>query len=491
MKTQIIRLENFDDLGSIRDRLRAVTSPHVLLVFPRRRPPKLTQIELTLLQRAAAQQGSVMGLVTISDRIKELAVQTEIPVFASIPAATRSHWPAVLQQAVHAEPSLTKVLDAKNAQTQPMTKDLPSWIRMAIFITGVLAVTGLAFFLLPAADIVLKPERKIQTLTMKLLANPQVTQVLSSGEIPLEFTHVSLSGSLDGATKGKSEIAAATARGTLNLTNLTDEPVEIPTGTIFRSSSGTQYQSTAAATLPAGPGERGTVRVAAVAAGTAGNAPADTIKTIEGELGLRMIANNDLPISGGSDQKTFVVTQSDVDQLKTSLLQDLFQEALSQAEAQAGQEVVVLADSLRLVEEPQAEVTPPLGAAAEQVTVSLQAEYQIAQVKKTDLIAAARSGLEANLAPGLAPVDADIEVHVEHAQLDEDLWALTVTAQQALIPLIDRTNLQTAVSGLDLNQAQAVLGQQYPLTEPAQFHLWPAWWPRMPFFAARINVKIQ
>jgi hypothetical protein len=228
-----------------------------------------------------------------------------------------------------------------------------------------------------------------------------------------------------------------------------------------------------------------------VAAGTAGNTPADTIKTIEGELGLRMIANNDLPISGGSDQKTFVVTQSDVDQLKTSLLQDLFQEALSQAKSQAGQEVVVLTDSLRLVEDPLAEVTPPLGAAAEQVTVSLQAEYQIAQVKKTDLIAAARSGLEANLAPGLAPVDADIEVHVEHAQRDEDLWALTVTAQQALIPLIDRTNLQTAVSGLDLNQTQAVLSQQYPLTEPAQFNMWPAWWLRMPFFAARINVKIQ
>ncbi len=142
-----------------------------------------------------------------------------------------------------------------------------------------------------------------------------------------------------------------------------------------------------------------------------------------------------------------------------------------------------------MVEDPLAEVTPPLGAAAEQVTVSLQAEYQIAQVKKTDLIAAARSGLEANLAPGLAPVDADIEVHVEHAQLDEDLWALTVTAQQALIPLIDRANLQTSVSGLDLNQAQAVLSQQYSLTEPAQFHLWPAWWPRIPFFAARLTLN--
>jgi hypothetical protein len=491
MKTQIIRLENFDDLGSIRDRLSAVTSPHVLLVFPRRRPPKLTLIELTLLQRTAAQQGAVMGLVTISDRIKDLAGQADIPVFASIPAATRSQWPAVQQRAVHAEPSLAKVLDAKNAQALPMAQDLPRWLRIVMFIAGVLAVAGLAVFLLPAADVVLKPERKVQTLSMKLLANPQVTQVLSSGEIPLEFMHISLSGSLDGATKGKSDIAAATARGTLNLTNLTEEPVEIPAGTIFRSSNGTQYQSTAAATLPAGPGEQGTVRVAAMSAGTAGNAPADTIKTIEGELGLRMIANNDLPISGGSDQKAFVVTQSDVDQLKASLLQDLFQDALTQAETQAGQEVVVLTDSLRLVEDPQAAVTPPLGAAAEQLTVSLQAEYQVAQVKKADLIAAARSGLEANLNPGLVPVDATIEVNVEHAQVSEDLWTLTVTAQQALIPALDKSALQTAVSGLDLNHAQAVLNQQYSLSEPAHIQCWPVWWPRMPFFAARINVKIQ
>src|SRR5688572_10417505 len=91
MKLQIIQLEPYDDVISIRDRLSFVSTERLLLVWPKRanaRPLK-RKLDLVLIQREAERRQTHLALVTSDAAVIEYADELNISVFRSVHAGQR------------------------------------------------------------------------------------------------------------------------------------------------------------------------------------------------------------------------------------------------------------------------------------------------------------------------------------------------------------------------------------------------------------------
>src|SRR5512143_993059 len=92
MKLQIIQLEPYDDVVSVRDRLSFVNTERVLLVWPRRGEILKRKLDLVLIQREAARRGARLALVTAAPDVLENAADLNISTFPSVTASQQAPW---------------------------------------------------------------------------------------------------------------------------------------------------------------------------------------------------------------------------------------------------------------------------------------------------------------------------------------------------------------------------------------------------------------
>src|SRR5262245_19952717 len=90
MKLQIIQLEPYDDVTSVRDRLSFVKTERVLLVLPRAGKVLKRKLDLVLIQREAARQGARLALVTADLHVIDYAAELNISTFESVRASQRA-----------------------------------------------------------------------------------------------------------------------------------------------------------------------------------------------------------------------------------------------------------------------------------------------------------------------------------------------------------------------------------------------------------------
>src|SRR5258708_14870334 len=83
MKLQIVQLEPYDDVISVRDRLSFVQTERVLLVWPRASNILKRKLDLVLIQREAARRGARLALATHDLDFIEHAAELTISTFDS------------------------------------------------------------------------------------------------------------------------------------------------------------------------------------------------------------------------------------------------------------------------------------------------------------------------------------------------------------------------------------------------------------------------
>src|ERR1700733_180183 len=92
MKLQIIQLEPYDDVISVRDRLSFVKTERVLLVWPRTSTILKRKLDLVLIQREAARRGARLALVTQDLDVIEYATELNISTFDTVNASNKAKW---------------------------------------------------------------------------------------------------------------------------------------------------------------------------------------------------------------------------------------------------------------------------------------------------------------------------------------------------------------------------------------------------------------
>src|SRR5215204_858580 len=293
MKTQIITLESHDDLISVRDRLSWAKTPRILLVWPTFEKVALRQVDLKVLQRHASSLGAQLGLVTRTSIVRADAEALGIPVFESAGQAQRVAWPKVRRKKwPHKVPDKSLREQREQVQVKEEAWRAHPVTRILALAVGVLSVLALVALFIPRAQVILKPVTKMQSIAISVNANPAVDAVFITGSIPVHEKRFIVEGSQTVLVTGEGIVPQSKAKGAVEFSNLTQQAVTIPAGTVVQTIDSIRFVTTEDGVVDAGVGKKIELPIEAAEGGIAGNLEAEMINAIEGRLGLSLSVTN-------------------------------------------------------------------------------------------------------------------------------------------------------------------------------------------------------
>ena len=502
MKTQILQLESHDDAISTRDKMGWSQTRRVLLVWPARGRVLTRQLDLVLLLRHSLTLGVQLALVTDDTQVHFHARQLGIHTFDSIRQAQETRWRRPTQSKLgrnraqierFARPLSGQTLRDDPARLVRNPATLSPALRLGFFSLGVLALLSIVAIFFPSAQITLTPDTHIQEIIIPVQASASAARVGLSGVLPIRMTSAIVEGRDSLPTTGSVQIPERYAAGRVTFTNLTDQTVTLPAGTVVISPEpGVRFTTDRAGRLPAGPGQTLSLPVTALAPGSGANLPAGRIRAIEGALGVNLTVTNSEPISGGSDLPAPAPTPLDQSRLYNHLIAALRENALAEIQAALGPDDLLLSPLPSLARTLEESYDPPESQPASQINLALRLEFQVPTVSGEDLHSLAASVLDANLPEGYLPVPDTLEIeHLTDPDLEEDAtarWQLRArrTIQARLAP--DQA-IRLAL-GISPTKARQRLMQNLTLSNPPGILLRPSWWPFTPLLPFRISVFI-
>ena len=495
MKTQILRLDTHDNATSICDKLAWAKAPRILLAFPRRRPPVLDRLDLTLIQRSAARAGGQLAISTLSADIIENAKIVGLPVFSSIPAAQRLSWRSGLRRRTVKPGRRGDPPDLALLRSQWMPKapvSIPFVFRGSLFILGMAAFFALIALFLPSATVEIPLQREIQTLSLTVYPGVGIPGVLPGGQLPAVVIQTTVVGHLEAAATGEITVPDKPAETLLTLTNQTDQTVVVPAGTVFMTTTDPKqrYSTLAQVVVPAGMGQESEIRVQAEVPGSAGNAPAGAIQAVAGLVGLQISVTNPAPAEGGSDRAGKAASETDYSQLYDTLITSLTETALTNLQAQYGHDLLIVPESMTVEKVLEDTRQPAVSVPSDRVSLALKVAFTVMAVSREDLAAAAASGLDANLAKGWQadPASLMIEEKTAWVIVPGQWLTLDLLAARSTSPTVNAAQLFADIQGKPVAEARQIAQSKWGLDQLPNIFMSPAWWPRLPFQPFRIKV---
>lgn len=503
MKTQILRLDPNDDLISTRDKMNWGQTGRILLVWPEQGHLLRRRVDLVLLQRHSASLGAQLALVTNDALVREHARLLAIPIFSNLRQAQDAHWRVERRRRVQQLPvrnqRTPRTSDDLNALHKQAHNQEAAWLaqpaaRVGIFTVGVLAVLALAAVLLPGAEVHLNPQTKTQEIELTVRADPAQEKINLSGVLPAHLLRVVVEGRDSLEAAGVSRVPDQAASGGVVFTNLSDQPLDIPSGLVVRTPGdpAVRFATLQTAHLDAGPGITATLAVSAITPGTVGNLPPHSLTAIEGDLGLVLEATNPKSMRGGTNRVVPMPTEDDRQRLYENLESALRISALKELQSQLSPGDLLFTPTLSMTQVLEQVYDPAEDQPAGQLTLSLRVEYRAFMASNADLRSLTGVLLDANLPEGYIPqaetlaVDALTPPFLEKGGMIR--WDLS--ASRRLTARIKPDQAIQLILGVDPQAASRRLSGSYPLKEQPAIRLVPSWWPRLPILPFRITIVL-
>ena len=257
------------------------------------------------------------------------------------PTPTRSQQPAKTginrSRAIGAAGSASAAQSNKGkAAARPKRKSSEIVMPIAIVIL-ILLIIGAVVYFVPTADVTVGIPFKNYSLKMTLSANGTSTQNTTNGTVQAQTLTYDTSLTDKGTPTGTSSVGNAQATGSVNFTNKSSQPIEIPIGMQLSTSSGVIFTTTVDVELSPvnSPYNQAPVTVQAQNPGTIGNVRANTIVNITptgqtlllqfnpqltpGSIASALTLTNPQPTTGGGAGKATALSTNDVNTLKAKL----------------------------------------------------------------------------------------------------------------------------------------------------------------------------
>lgn len=369
-------------------------------------------------------------------------------------------------------------------------------LQQRLVVVGLVAAVALLAYLAAyqfltraTVTLTLKREPVQQTLSVQVVTTGESSDG-STSSIVAQPVSIPVSTTRRAAATGVRLTGDTPARGIVTLSNPTEDVITVEAGTQFDDRvDGTTYAFVATASVPAssddGPGF-GQAEVVSVEAGTVGNRE---IGVLSGRLDSGLyFANRNAPIAGGTDQETSVVTQDDLDTLRTNARNDLV--ALASTHRLAANRVI-LAPSIT-IEEPTFTFSAEVGQEATEITVQASGQASALAYDSNELKAMALTALSAN-APAESTID-PTSIRLSNATLDnaDGTTTLTIEANGAAVAKISderRRELAAGIAGKDAVDARA-FSESQPEVAAFAISYSPSWLPaRIPSDEDRVTIE--
>lgn len=511
MKLQIIQLEAYDDVASVRDRLAFVKAERVLLVWPRGATILNRKLDLVLIQREAARRGLWLALVTRTPEIIDLAAELNLSTFASVRASQRSGWTKPRSKVFVAradrpdnspDPYVLMLHASRLRALSPAQRNLRRGLRWAAIAALILTVVSLSYLLVPGAEVLLTPARGQIDTALPLIADPNARLIdVESGRIPAVLQTQDVTAEASIRPTGLTDVPSAFASGEVLFTNRIESPVTIPAGTVVMTAGrrAARFRTLAEAELAAGVGQEATVAVQALddTPGTAGNVAPNLINIVEGDLSGLVFVRNPEATRGGLVREQAVVRQADYDNLLILGRAQLKQIALARFSAALGGTQIVVPDSLRILNEGSEEATYSafVGDPVDQLTLTIrarlqaliideQAAHQVALARLSQEIPAGQRLLLETITYTRGPMGtADAQGRV----------IFLMSASGGVAAAIDTERARQRIAGQSLEAALETLNRDWLLDprRPPQIQVWPGVFGRLPVLPLRIQIQVM
>ena len=496
MKTQVIQLDLHDDVTSIRDKMSWAKTPRILLVYPRRSRILKRTLDLRLVQRHVLLLGSQLAIVAPSADIRQSARELGIPIFKTAAIAQRRTW----QAKNITEPPVRR---APRADLWRMRREaIPGegrWrnlfgIRLLFFSLAVLAVLVLLVLFFPSAMVVLTPETRMQNLTISISASPQAAAIDLPGSLPARLASTILERSKTAQVTGSVITPNTPAAGMARFRNLSIGKVDIPSGTVIRTTGNppVRFATTKDAVMPAGVARTLDVPVQAVQPGTSGNLPADTLVAFEGDLGTNLAVTNPSPTMGGSDHRAPIQTADDRAHLHDALVSEILDQCKTALPKTLGVGDTYFPDTLAVGQVLSETYFPADGQTGATLSLTMNLECQAHYALAADVSSLASLALDAKLPDGFEPISSGVTSTTSGVPVtDADgKTSWKILAQRLLRARIDPVETMQLIQGRSLATAGRGLTASFRLVAAPAIKMTPAWWPWLPVFPFRIAVLI-
>lgn len=496
MKIQIIQLESHDDSLSTRDKMGWSQTGQILLVWPPRGRILNRKLDLLLLQRHSKSLGVKLAIVSNDSEVIHNAEQLGLPVFENTRQALDTPWRGKRRRIVRIRreqplPDLD-TLRERSKQMPGKWENHPG-VRIFAFLISLTALLAIVSLFIPSAELKLSPRRKLQEINMKVIGSPVFTIINIAGEIPLQNVTVIVEGNDLITTTGSLQFPDKHAIGAVRFTNLTEEDIDIPEGTIVSTlgSNPIRFATTRSGQLMGGIGKNTMVSTKALLPGEVGNVLEDSLLAIEGPLGLRIAATNPMPTHGGSDKLVPAASAKDKATLNKQLQSTLRETALAELKQNQHPGDILLEDSLVLSEIIERKFDPSENQPANTIELNLRIKFEAFIARGRDIENLAIQVLDANLPDQYIPVQETLIVNhsSQPTFIDEEIYEWEMILFRDTVANIDDGNAINQILGLNLSQASQRLSDSFDLRNTPDISIEPYWWPRLPYLPFRIQIS--
>jgi hypothetical protein len=373
---------------------------------------------------------------------------------------------------------------------KPTRTKIPIWGRIIIFSIGVLAVLAIAGLLLPSAVILIQNEGVPQELVIPIKADPEINEVLLTGVVPARETKRILSGSATLQATGSIFIPDEYSNGEVIFTNLTENSIEIPQGSILSTSSGKPilFETTHPGKTPQGSGEQVTIKIKALEAGTSGNVNVGEITRINQEFGADLTVTNLEPTLGGTDLEISSPSQTDKEILTSRLISELKDQASSQLREDRSESDVLFESSLYIVEVITEEIEPEIDTAGDTLTISSSVQFGMLYAAGDDLMELSIETINARYREGIITADPE-SLRIITPESPPNMIDWEITIQWNEIRTIKTQEIVHLIGGKKTTEAADIVQELLGLDEEPNIRLRPSWWVRLPILPFRISVQ--
>ncbi len=513
MKTQIIQLESHDDTISVKDKMGWSQTPRILLVWPKHSKILTRQIDLLLLKRHSTLLGSQLAFVTKDSNVRYYAESLDIPVYRNIRKAEKTHWrPSRRQRRKKKVPYVESFqnyfgeeFDRKNnfdlVKFRKLVKPVSTrWlihpvIRLIFFTLGVLGVLAIAAVLVPNAEIKISPQTQWQEVVIPVIGSSEIDSIDYSGVVPIRTISVTIEGRGQIATSGKISIPFTRANGQVIFTNLTDQEISIPAGTVISSSSkdSARFRTTETGTVASGT-ESDLIPIEAIDPGSKSNVPPKHLSAIEGPLGLDLAVTNPLGIFNGKDQVLSAPNEVDYETLLSETISKLHEAALSEFALNIGPEDVMLKadrEDYQILEEIY---TPEDIQPSDKLQIKLRADFHAKIISGKDLEQLGKYFLKANLPDNYFPTSSStiiVEQQNQTIMNNNGIYQRNIKVGWQIGASIEKDDIIPFLLWQEPEVAAENLRTRFPLEDNISITINPDWWPRLPILPFRLKIEIQ
>lgn len=506
---QIIELEDYDDIHSIRDRLLMINNARVILVVPWDSPALRKSIDLRVVKRFAETNKLEVALVSTESDVRTAAREVGLPVFRSVEAAQRkTQWHKPVDEDDELtpwQPSPRKRREAQRAAVERNQADVqarkrhPAWqiVKVTLLLVVVVALGVMAVAIIPRAEITLIPRSTQLIATINVIADPEAEAVdIITAHVPAAEVTTIVRELTTVPTTGKLGIPAARATGNVIFVNQLNTPFTVGRGTAVRTTASGQavrFIVTDDVPVPPGIGAQAIGRVEAVELGAAGNVPANFINEVEGVAALAVRVSNPDPLTGGGVREVQAVNAADRDAAREQIKPKLRESALRQLQAELAPNEFLIPESLggNILEETfDHEVTEQ----ADQLTLLMRVEYTVLKVASEDANALVFEAMQNQSPAGYELIPQGLSFQRGGAGPVEGSETLYQFVMQGVGYAAADLNVNQAtgrIAGKSLAEARDLLKQALPLKRDPDINIYPDWFPWMPWLSFRIHTEVN